>query len=371
MALKPIRRAVIRAFLSKVGADASTHSVQLVTAAASLGFKQVPAFRELRHIGDVAFLVASAAGGANVVLCQQRILPELHVAVCVFLVGGQALPAMANGTAEPGRNVGTKSGVITERLRRVLHGRIVDTQMAGGAAINALQAREQCLVNLRRRGENGGLCNRVGFALRLKLQKVLLISLPRWRIGLPRRGQYQRQRNETQRKEELLQSPFHYSAPETTCTHGGTIAQPGPRKKVPITIRARLATTKKVNSQRINLRSAGRRLGFLSRYGIAISASTIKAGATTPPRRAEWLTSSCRPRKYHGALAGFGVFAGLASSSRGAFRNSDMVMMVVTVAISTTASRTKAYGYEKTVSASSSGVIVSKMGLPVTTSMRP
>src|SRR5665213_3612321 len=304
MALKPLRRAAVRAFFSKIGTDASTHSVQLVTAAASLGFKQVPALRELRHIGDVAFLVASAAGGANVVFCQQRILPELHVAVCVFLVRGQALPAMANGTAEPGRNVGTKSGVITEWFRRVLHGRIVDTQMAGGAAVNALQAREQCLVNLRRRGENGGLCDRVGFALRLKLQKVLLISLPRWRIGLPRRGEDQRQRNQTQREEELLQSPFHYSAPETTCTHGGTSAQPG-------------------------------------------------------------------PRKYHGALAGFGVFAGLASSSRGAFRNSDMVMMVVTVAISTTASRTKAYGYAKTVSASSSGVIVSKMGLPVTTSMRP
>src|ERR1039458_10490157 len=109
MALEPFRRAMTCAFFSQVGADASTHSVQLVTAAASLGFKQVPALRELRHIGDVAFLVASAAGGANVVLCQQRILPELYVAVRVFLVRGQALPAMANGTAEPGRNVGTKS----------------------------------------------------------------------------------------------------------------------------------------------------------------------------------------------------------------------------------------------------------------------
>ena len=114
-----------------------------------------------------------------------------------------------------------------------------------------------------------------------------------------------------------------------------------------------------------------RRLGFLSKYGIASSASTISAGATTPPSNAEWLTSSCSPRKYHGALAGLGVFAGLASSSSGALKKSEMVMMVVTVAISTTASRTKAYGYEKTESSSSSGEMVSKIGLPVTTSMSP
>src|ERR1019366_1974980 len=118
-----------------------------------------------------------------------------------------------------------------------------------------------------------------------------------WRVSLPFGRKDKRQREDAESEEGLLEFAFHHSAPPVTWTHGGTSAQPGPRKKVPTTISATLATTKSVKSQRINLRSAGRRLGFLSRYGIAISASTIKAGATTPPRRAEWLTSSCRTSK--------------------------------------------------------------------------
>jgi hypothetical protein len=77
---------------------------------------------------------------------------------------------------------------------------------------------------------------------------------------------------------------------------------------------------------------------------MASSTSTATAGTTTPPSSAEWLTNSWSPRKYHGALAGLGVFAGLASSSSGAFQNSDTAMTVVTVARSATASRKKANG---------------------------
>ena len=42
-----------------------------------------------------------------------------------------------------------------------------------------------------------------------------------------------------------------------------------------------------------------------------------------PPMNAEYETSSCRPRKYHGAFAGFSGTAGLASSFSGASESSD------------------------------------------------
>ena len=47
------------------------------------------------------------------------------------------------------------------------------------------KAGQHDLVNLRRRGEDGGLGRGVGFALRLKLLEVVLIGLPGWRVGLP------------------------------------------------------------------------------------------------------------------------------------------------------------------------------------------
>src|ERR1035437_5517362 len=233
-------------------------------------------------------------------------------------------------------------GVITGGLRRILERGGVDAQVARGAAVHTLEACEHYLVNLERCGQDGAFCGGVRFVLGLKLKEVSLIGLPRWCVGLPLRRENKGQREDAESEEGLLESAFHYSTPPVTCTHGGTNAQPGPRKKVPTTIRTTLATTNGVKSQRISLRSAGRRLGFLSRYGIRSSASTIRAGATTPPSRAEWLTNSCNTRKYQGALAGLGVFAGLASCSRGALSNSDITMTVVTVPIKTTASRTNA-----------------------------
>src|ERR1035438_2983493 len=153
--------------------------------------------------------------------------------------------------------------------------------MTSSTAVHALQPGEHHLVNLGRRGQNGSLGYCIGLTLRLQLQEVSLVSLPRWRIGLPGGRQNQSQREKTQREKDLLKSSFHYSAPPVTCTHGGTSIQPGPRKKVPMTIRTRLATTKIVNSHSAHFRSPGRRLGFLSRYGIASRANTIRAGATT------------------------------------------------------------------------------------------
>src|SRR5579862_3462697 len=109
-----------------------------------------------------------------------------------------------------------------------------------------------------------------------------------------------------------------------------------------MTIRMRLTATKVVKSQMAHFRSEGRRLGLRSKYGMARRARTIKAGATTPPRSAEWLTNSCSPRKYHGALAGLGVLAGFANSSRGAWKKSEMAMTEVTVTMSAMDSRKKA-----------------------------
>ena len=62
------------------------------------------AFGQLGHAGNVAFLVAPPAGGADVVPRQQRLRPEGHLAVRVLFVGGQTLPAVADRAAEPGGN---------------------------------------------------------------------------------------------------------------------------------------------------------------------------------------------------------------------------------------------------------------------------
>ena len=63
-----------------------------MTAAAALRFEQVAAFGQFRHAGHVAFLMAAAAGGADVVFRQERVLPERHVAVRVLFVGGSPWP---------------------------------------------------------------------------------------------------------------------------------------------------------------------------------------------------------------------------------------------------------------------------------------
>ena len=68
-----------------------------------------------------------------------------------------------------------------------------------------------------------------------------------------------------------------------------------------------------------NLRSSGLFDGFLSMYGAKISTIRPTPGMVTPAIIG-WniVSSSCRPRKYHGAFDGFGVWFGLASWSSGA-----------------------------------------------------
>src|SRR6059058_5013646 len=62
----------------------------------------------------------------------------------------------------------------------------------------------------------------------------------------------------------------------------------------------------------------------MSRYGITISPRMMNVGSTTAACHGSKKTSiSCRPRKYHGALEGFGVRVGFAGSSSGASTRSD------------------------------------------------
>src|SRR5208283_141275 len=55
--------------------------------------------------------------------------------------------------------------------------------------------------------------------------------------------------------------------------------------------------------------------------------------------------SSCSPRKYHGALAGFGVSSGFANCSSGASQNNAITTIAITSTSKTIASRTSKCGY--------------------------
>src|SRR6476646_9545729 len=62
-------------------------------------------------------------------------------------------------------------------------------------------------------------------------------------------------------------------------------------------------------------------------YGMQINPTMMRPGRTTPASHGSKYTSiSCSPRKYHGAFDGFGVLAGFAGCSSGAFRKIDQTM---------------------------------------------
>src|SRR5439155_24443872 len=66
-----------------------------------------------------------------------------------------------------------------------------------------------------------------------------------------------------------------------------------------------------------------------------IRPTMIRLGSTTPASHGSKYTSiSCRPRKYHGAFEGFGVFAGFAGCSSGAFKKMDQTMRMTEHTIS-------------------------------------
>ena len=68
---------------------------------------------------------------------------------------------------------------------------------------------------------------------------------------------------------------------------------------------------------------------------MAASAMSATVGTTTPASAGcMWSSSSCRLRKYHGALEGFGVCAGLARSCSGALMT---IARSVSVSVKSTA----------------------------------
>ena len=69
----------------------------------------------------------------------------------------------------------------------------------------------------------------------------------------------------------------------------------------------------------------------------------IRVGITTPAIQGSKYTSiSCKPRKYHGAFAGFMVRLGFAGSSNGAFNVIDQIIrMIVTIIAARNSTRSR------------------------------
>ena len=76
-----------------------------------------------------------------------------------------------------------------------------------------------------------------------------------------------------------------------------------------------------------NLRSVGLFDGFLSMYGVIASKPSATPGMVTPATIG-WniVSSSCSPRKYHGAFDGFGVWLTSARPSSGAFTSAEKIV---------------------------------------------
>ena len=100
MLLQPLRSAEACSLFREVGAYASAHAVQLVASTATLSLEEMSSLGEFRHAGYIALLVASAAGGANVIRGEERVRPKCHIAMSALFIGGKALTAMADGASE-------------------------------------------------------------------------------------------------------------------------------------------------------------------------------------------------------------------------------------------------------------------------------
>src|SRR3954451_11478978 len=101
--------------------------------------------------------------------------------------------------------------------------------------------------------------------------------------------------------------------------HGNTKLKPGPRKNEPMMTRTAQNITKIVNSEIANFRFSGLLDGLRSMYGDRIREKSPMPGIVTPATIG-WniVSSSWRPRKYHGALDGLGVWLMFASCCSGA-----------------------------------------------------
>src|SRR5262245_19672417 len=113
---------------------------------------------------------------------------------------------------------------------------------------------------------------------------------------------------------------------------GKTKLKPWPRKNEPMITSTAHNIMKIVIVTIANLRSAGLFEGFLSKYGVIASSTSATPGIVTPATIG-WniVRSSWRPRKYHGAFDGFGVWFGSASESSGAFTSAEKVVTIAVI----------------------------------------
>src|SRR4026209_2239591 len=101
--------------------------------------------------------------------------------------------------------------------------------------------------------------------------------------------------------------------------HGNVKLKPGPRKNEPMMTSTDQNMMCTVMSEMANFRSSGLLDGFLSMNGAKISTINPTPGSVTPAIIGwNMVSSSCRPRKYHGAFEGLGVWLMLECCSSGA-----------------------------------------------------
>src|SRR6266511_1506869 len=157
-------------------------------------------------------------------------------------------------------------------------------------------------------------------------------------------------------------SPFAYSSKNRQALSGWTMdwqvscqgqtqLNPGPRKNEPDSTSTAQNIKNIVNIRMANLRFSGRIDGFLSKYGVAASATRPRPGIVTPATIGwKYRSSSCRPRKYQGALEGLGVRLEFASSRSGALTKIENSVTKANMAKAATASRMSRWGQTLTLS---------------------
>ena len=149
MFLQPFRRTA-GADLVEFRPDDAADAVEFVAAAAAAVLEDLLAAGQFRRGGIVGGLVALAAGGLDVLQRQHRLVPVRHVAVRVVGGRGAALAAMADGAAESLERVLFVQRMVGERLRITAVARVFHREMAGGAAVHAVEVGQENLPDLHR-----------------------------------------------------------------------------------------------------------------------------------------------------------------------------------------------------------------------------
>src|SRR3954470_20262705 len=138
---------------------------------------------------------------------------------------------------------------------------------------------------------------------------------------------------------------------------GNTKLKPWPRKNEPMITSTAQNIRKIVNNAIANFRSSGLFDGFESTYGAMISRNMPMPGMVTPATIGwNMVSSSCRPRKYHGAFDGFGVWFTSARPSSGARTIAEKMRTIAVMASAAANSTTSRWGQVCTLSCASARV---------------